>query len=83
MLQLQIDNPVLEEKLAYLLKEKKVQLQDFVSEAIERFVEVGLHGDIPTSHKRELQKRMEKYAHVNPENLIDLDELQKRVSGRK
>ena len=83
MLQLQIDNPALEKKLTYLLQEKKVQLQDFVSEAIERLVEVNLDGDIPLSHKKELQKRMEKYANIDPKNFMDFDELQKRVSARK
>ncbi len=83
MLQLQIDNPALEKKLAYLLQEKKVQLQDFVSEAIERLVDVNLYEDIPSSHKRELQKRMDKYANSDPKNFMDLSELQKRILARK
>ena len=82
MLQLQIDNPALEEKLTYLLQEKKIQLQDFVSEAIERLVEVNLGGDIPSSHKKELQKRIEKYENIDPASLMDFNELQKWISAR-
>ncbi len=78
MLQLEIDNPVLEDRLMYFVQEQKLQLQDIAAVAIEQYIARLTEEKMLDSHKKELDRRAKKYENIDKSQLMGLDVLHKK-----
>ncbi len=82
MIRVEIDNPVLEDRLTKIVREQKLQIQDIAVQAIEKFVESFRQDDILASHKKELNKRLQKYQYIDKDQLINLEELKSAIENK-